>query len=162
MESLSELVLKEGPSIEDILSREGVIASVTAGASMRPLFRTHRDVVILERADKPLQKYDVALYKNGSKYILHRVIKVDEKKKTYVIRGDNTYKLEYVQFGAPLARLVSFNRRGKSVSVTDSSYRFYSAFWNFIYPIRFVIYSLLRLAKRIVKKIIRRPQKNSK
>ena len=41
-----------------------------------------------------LKKYDVALYKRGSSYILHRIIGIQNGE--YLIRGDNTYRMEHV------------------------------------------------------------------
>ncbi len=150
------IIFKDGASIEETLIKEGVIAAVTSGVSMRPLFRTHRDMVILKRAENTLKKFDVALYKSGEKYILHRVIKVIPEEKIYIIRGDNTYRKEKVPFDAVLAYLISFNRRGKSGKVTDLSYRLYSAAWHFIYPIRNFIHALKTVLAKAYRKIIPR------
>lgn len=87
---MSEIVLKEG-NIEKILEADGVYASVTAGTSMRPLFKTHRDMIVVKKKEAPLKKYDVVLYKVGGKYILHRVIGFDRERALCIIRGDNTY-----------------------------------------------------------------------
>ena len=86
----------QGTAVESELKKNGVYASVTSGVSMRPLFKTHRDMVILKKPNGVLKKYDVVLYKAGAKYLLHRIIKVDTERNVYVIRGDNTFKLEYV------------------------------------------------------------------
>lgn len=152
---MSELVLREG-NIEKILEADGVYASVTEGVSMRPLFKTHRDMIVVKKVDKPLKKYDVALYKVGAKYILHRVVGIDRERDVYIIRGDNTYANEYIPKACILAVLVSFNRKGKRHDVTELGYRTYSRVWNFIYPIRFVIHKVLSFAKRVVKKILRK------
>ncbi|MBQ9071157.1 MAG: S26 family signal peptidase [Clostridia bacterium] len=138
-------------NIEKILERDGVYPSVTEGISMRPLFKTHRDMVILERVSGKLKKYDVALYKKGEKYILHRVIGIDDEKNVYIIRGDNTYKKEYVPMSSVIARLTSFKRKGKSHTVDEKPYRIYAVFWNFIYPIRY----LFHLARCVLVKIYR-------
>ena len=54
-------IIVSGPSsVEDIILNEGVLAAVTSGPSMRPLFKTHRDMIILERPKGKLHKYDVA------------------------------------------------------------------------------------------------------
>ena len=132
------LVNDKNESIEDIIRREGVYASVTSGVSMRPLFRTHRDMVILEIPNKRPEKYDVVLYKVGEKYLLHRIVGVDEKRETFIIRGDNTYRREQMPFSSIIAVLTSFNRKGKSHSVSDRSYRIYSVIWTAIYPIRYI------------------------
>ena len=46
-------------NIEKILDRDGVYPSVTVGTSMRPLFKTHRDMIVVEKATERLKKYDI-------------------------------------------------------------------------------------------------------
>ena len=138
---------------EEEIEKHGTFASNTVGGSMRPLFKTHRDVVVLKRPDAPIRKYDVVLYKNPSntKYILHRVIRI--KGNTLIIRGDNTFRREYVDPSDVIAVMVSFTRRGKHHTARDAGYKFYSRFWNFIYPVRFVIHYALWPIKKIIRKI---------
>ncbi len=159
MSNATETVFESFDNIEAVLDKNGVYASVTSGVSMRPLFKTHRDVVVLMRPKGRLCKYDVALYRVGEKYILHRVVGFDEKACVYLIRGDNTFRLERVPEGAVIARLVSFNRAGKHVSVTDKGYLRYVKFWNFIYPIRLLFKkceNFLRRIFRFIKKGIKK------
>lgn len=138
--------------IEDELDGSGVYASTTSGVSMEPLFRTRRDVVIIAKPTAELKKYDVALYRLPTgKYILHRVIKVLEDE--YLIRGDNTYVIEHIPKDKVIGVLVEFNRKGKRQKCTDKSYMAYSRFWNFIYPIRFVIYHIRRFLGRVYRKL---------
>lgn len=142
-------------TVESELRESGVYASVTKGSSMRPLFKTNRDVVILKRSDTEPRKYDVVLYKSGEgKYILHRIVKVlsDE----FIIRGDNTYIPERVAKDRILATLTEFNRKGKKHKIDEIGYRMYSRFWNFIYPIRFLIFKSFMLAHRIYRKIFKK------
>ena len=143
-------------TVESALEKFGTYASVTYGVSMRPLFKTHRDMVILQKPNKPLEKYDVVLYRIGEKYVLHRIIKLDEERKMCIIRGDNTFKKEYVPKNKIIAVLVSFNRKGKSHTVLDRSYRAYSVFWNAIYPIRYPIHLLRSLLAKIYHKLFKR------
>jgi hypothetical protein len=77
-------------SPERELKENGVYASITRGVSMRPLFKTHRDVVIVRTPIRPYKKYDVVLYTAADKYVLHRII--GKRDGAYVIRGDNTYR----------------------------------------------------------------------
>ena len=138
--------------IEDELEASGVYASTTSGVSMEPLFRTHRDVVIIAKPKDELKKYDVALYRSSlGKYILHRVINVTEDE--YLIRGDNTYTIEHVKKDSVIGVLVEFVRKGKRQKCTDKSYLAYSRFWNFIYPIRFLLYGTRRFLGRVIRKL---------
>lgn len=144
-------------SVERELNESGVYASVTKGDSMRPLFKTNRDVIILRKPEAELKKYDVALYKSHSgKYTLHRVVRVTPDE--YIIRGDNTFALEHVQKDRILAVLTEFTRKGKKHKVTDFSYRLYSRVWNFIYPIRLLYKSARHLAWKIYRKIFKKKQ----
>ena len=142
-------------AVESELLSSGVYASVTKGVSMRPLFKTHRDMIILKRPDAELKKYDVVLYRtNSGKYILHRIVKVLPD--AFVIRGDNTFSPEYVAKDRILAVLTEFNRKGKKHSVTDRGYRIYSRVWNFIYPVRFLSHRMLAIARAAYRRIFKR------
>ncbi len=141
--------------IEEELDRHGTYASVTRGVSMRPLFKTGRDMVIIRKPEGELKKYDVALYRDGKgKYILHRVIAVKED--FYIIRGDNTYVRERVPKERVIGVLSEFNRRGKHHQVTDKSYKLYARVWNFLYLPRAAAYYTLRTVKRTARKIFKK------
>ncbi len=141
--------------IEAELSEHGFYASNTLGTSMRPLFKTHRDMIVVKRPEGELRKYDVALYVTPSgKYILHRVIAVREN--IYLIRGDNTYSIERVPKEWVIGVLVKFNRRGKSHTTDERLYKIYSRFWNFIYPVRYVFWFAKRAARAVLRRIFKR------
>ncbi len=143
-----------GP-IEEQLSERGSYASVTKGVSMQPLFKTCRDMIIVEPVCGEAKKYDVVLYRGQcGEYILHRIVGVKES--FYIIRGDNTYKKEIVSKDRVIGVLVSFNRKGKSKTVGDLSYNIYSRVWNFIYPIRLSYVKLRALAARAYRKIFKK------
>ena len=138
--------------IENELELHGSYASTTRGISMRPLFKTGRDMVIIKKPQEPLKKYDVVLYTGTSnKYTMHRIIAVKEDH--YVIRGDNTYKKEYVKKDRVIGILTEFNRKGKHHTVTEHSYKIYSRIWHYIYPVRHFLYACRRFASRIYHKI---------
>ena len=119
---------------EDLLQKDGRLVYKTKGTSMEPMLRQNRDLVIIEVPSSRLDKYDVALYRRGESYVLHRVIGIDDG--FYRIRGDNTYAVERVPFENVIGVLKSFNRKGKTHAVTERGYRFYARFWNAIYPLR--------------------------
>jgi signal peptidase I len=79
---------------EELLARDGYLVYKTRGVSMEPMMRQNRDLVIIRIPTCRLHKYDVALYRRGRNYVLHRVIGVE--KDHYLIRGDNTYSVETV------------------------------------------------------------------
>ncbi|MBQ6341723.1 MAG: S24/S26 family peptidase [Anaerolineaceae bacterium] len=124
----------EKATYEEILKRDGVLVYRTRGVSMEPMLRQNRDLVVIRVPEKRLEPLDVALYKRGADYILHRVIGV--KDAHYLIRGDNTYMVEHVPANAAIRVLTEFKRKEKTYSVTDKRYRCYARLWNFIYPLR--------------------------
>ena len=141
-------------AVERELNTSGVYASVTSGLSMRPLFKTNRDMVILKKPDRELKKYDVVLYRLPSgRYVLHRIIRIKDGK--LIIRGDNTFILEYVGPSDVKAVLTEFNRKGKRISIDNKWYVLYSKFWNLISPVRFLYYKSLSLAKKVYRKIFK-------
>ena len=141
--------------IESQLMTHGVYATNTSGVSMRPLFRTHRDVVILEKPKGELKKYDVVLYRvSDVKYVLHRIIEVKEDE--YIIRGDNTFIKEHVPKDMILGVMTAFNRKDKKYTVSDRGYKIYSRFWNFIYPVRRLFYGIRRLLGKMYRKVFKK------
>lgn len=138
--------------VERELSERGSFASITKGVSMRPLFRTRRDMIVISPIQRPLKKYDVVLYRgSGGEYILHRIIKVKED--ICVIRGDNTYSKEYVPNDRIIGLLTSYNRNGKSGSPDSLSFKLYSRIWHYLYPIRHMYIKMRRMLSRIYRKV---------
>lgn len=138
-------------TFEDILARDGLLVYKTRGVSMEPMLRQNRDLVIIKVPASRLKKYDVALYKRGDYYVLHRVIGVGQD--CYAIRGDNTYAVEIVPDEAVIGVLSSFQRKGKHISTENRLYRFYARAWNFIYPVRSFTKRLIRLAARVARRV---------
>ena len=154
----AETVPGEMGVIERELERHGSYASVTRGPSMRPLFKTSRDMVVIKRPTAPLKKYDVVLYTGaGNRYTMHRIIGF--KGDTLVIRGDNTYVKEYVNPSRVIGILTEFNRKGKHHTVGELSFRVYSRIWNFIYPIRFLAFKARNLLCKIYRALFKKKKK---
>lgn len=134
--------------IECELERHGTYASVTRGISMRPLFKTHRDMVIIGRVPEELKKYDVVLYTGaGNRYTMHRIIGFAGD--NLIIRGDNTYRREIVPRKNVIGILTEFNRRGKHHTTEERGYKIYSRIWHYLYPVRHFFHLLRRLASKI-------------
>ena len=138
-------------TFEEILSREGRLIYKTKGVSMQPMLYQNRDLVIIETFEGRLKPYDVALYKRGRQYVLHRVLSLGEG--VYYIRGDNTYMMETVPDGNVLGVLTGFVRKGKQHSVTEPGYRFYSRFWHKIYPLRVFRLRIRSKLRKLLAKI---------
>ncbi len=138
-------------TFEHLLARDGYLVYKTRGVSMEPMLHENRDLVILQAPSSRLQKYDVALYRRGGVYVLHRVIRV--KSDHYLIRGDNTYLLETVPDSAVIGVLTGFQRKGRSYQVTDGAYRIYVRIWCAIYPLRFFAVRCRRIAASAARKL---------
>ena len=112
-------------NIEEVLQKDGVYISTTSGVSMYPMLRDRRDTIVVTPSTERLKKYDVALYKRGDSYVLHRVLKILED--SYVIRGDNCIMKEYVANDANLlGKLSAFYRNDKEINMQGAGYKIYS------------------------------------
>lgn len=144
----------EYSSIKNELETQGFYVCRSYGVSMQPLFKTHRDVIVLESPKRELKKYDVVLYGVGDdEYFLHRIIKVTPDH--YLIRGDNTFVIERVKKESVIGVLISYTRNGKKHSVSDFSYKLYSRVWNFIYPFRFILRKSRIFLGRVYRKLFK-------
>ncbi len=136
-------------SFEEILARDGRLVYKTRGCSMLPMLHQNRDIVVIEPPNGRLKKYDVALYRRHGKYILHRIIRVNEK--DYTARGDNNYFRERgVRDEDVVGVLVSFVRNGREHSVNDFGYRLYARLRCASYPFRSAFVHFKRLIKKLL------------
>lgn len=141
------------------MSQKGQYVSLTRGVSMNPMLRHHRDMIIVCPVTKPLKKYDIPLYmrENSDDLVLHRILKVREN--DYIIRGDNTYSLEYVPKDYVIGVLKEFYRDGKYINCeTNLKYRIYSVLVVFFHPLiklwKFKIRPFLSKIKQKLKRIL--------
>ncbi len=120
-------------NISELLMNDGVYVSTTSGVSMYPLLRDRRDTVVIVRPEARLKKYDVALFKRGEKYVLHRVVKVLED--GYLIRGDNCIERERVLERNVIGVLSEVCRGGKDLKLDGMRYKAYSRLITLFHPI---------------------------
>ncbi|MBR6236988.1 MAG: S24/S26 family peptidase, partial [Firmicutes bacterium] len=129
----------EGPvktDIERFLEENGTLSYRFRGVSMMPLLRQGRDIFTVEKkGPERCSKYDVVLYRSGSKLLLHRIVEV--RPDSYVILGDNNVFKEYgIRDSDILGVMTSFNRGGRQISCGNGLYRLYSKVWYVLYPVR--------------------------
>ena len=130
--------------IEEVLKEKGVYMGPTVGVSMLPMLKTRRDTIVVKPKTERLKRLDVALYKRGEDYILHRVLEsVDGG---YIIRGDNCYANENVPEDAVIGVLTEFFRKDKHILCTDEKYIRYA-------EKRLKTYKFRRFFVRIKRKI---------
>ncbi len=110
----------EKRTIEEVLAKNGVYVGPTVGISMLPMLKNRRDTIVVKPKTERLKPLDVALYKRGDAYVLHRVLEV--KDEGYIIRGDNCYSDENVPESWVIGVLTEFFRKGKHFYCTDEKY----------------------------------------
>lgn len=134
---------RELTRIKDELQAGRSVISFTSGVSMEPLLHDKRKknathVLIIPVTGKCKIGDMPLVFMNDGKYILHRIIKVDEKdgKTFYQTRGDNCIGSEYVPQDSILGVVSEIYYKNKTVKVTDKSYIQYVKIWMRAYPIR--------------------------
>ena len=143
-------------TFEEQLDKCGKLIYTNVGDSMMPLIRQDKDLLIIEKPEGRLKKYDVPLYRRDSgQYVLHRILEV--RKNDYVICGDNRWAKEYgINDRHIIGVLTGIVRNGKTISVNDWRYRTYVRIWCGFFPIRFMIRVKLKLRRMMRKRKLRR------
>lgn len=138
--------------IEEVLTTEEVLISTATGYSMYPMLRDRKDTIVVRRPQGRLKKYDVALYKTGSLYILHRVLEV--KSDSYIIRGDNCDKKEYgIKDEQILGVLTGFYRGDKWIDINGWKYKLYVRMHQVFFPMWWLYRLLRRKGGELLRKI---------
>ena len=135
------------------LEQGGRAELIVTGSSMHPLFRSHRDKVIL--VPRVAGKPDIILYRrdNGA-YILHRIVRV--KGDMFIVTGDNQWQLEHVRPDQVLAVVEGWYHKGKYHTPQELWYKLYVCFWVGLLPLRRPVLALRRWFGRLIRKIKRR------
>ena len=111
-------------TIEEEINRTGRLLQTTVGDSMEPMLKNRKNIVVLEKSESILKKYDLPLYKRpNGQYVLHRIIKV--RKNDYIICGDNRWRKEKVPHEWVIAYVTGYYKNGKLISVDDEKYQKY-------------------------------------
>ena len=145
-------------TFEKLLARDGCLIYKVRGISMEPMLRQDRDLVVIRPTSSRLQRFDIALYRRGENYVLHRIIRVCEDH--YLIRGDNTYSLEYVPDQAVIGVLTGFSRKGRQHKVTERGYLMYVHIWHAIYPLRHALLKVRQGLAGTLRKVIRKDKRS--
>ena len=111
-------------SYEEELMLHGKILRTNKGVSMMPLLREGRDVMIIEKKEGRLKKYDAPLYKRDGEYVVHRIVRVRET--SYDIIGDNCIKIERgITDEQIIGVLTGVIRNGKTIYADSFKYKLY-------------------------------------
>lgn len=106
--------------IEDVLREKGAYIGPTVGISMLPMLKNRRDTIVVKPKTERLKRLDVALYRRGDAYVLHRVLEPIDG--GYLIRGDNCYSDEHIPEEDVFGVLTEFFRKNKHYYCTDKKY----------------------------------------
>lgn len=142
-------------SIEAELAEKGKIIYPNVGVSMRPLIKQGRDVMVIEKPQGRLKRYDGVLFiRRDGAYVMHRVLKVREN--DYVICGDNCIRKEYgITDDDVIGVLSAVIRNGREIKATDLSYRIYVHLWCDLFYLRIAVLWMLRAGRRVLRPIKR-------
>ncbi len=142
-------------TFEELLSQDGYLVYTNVGYSMLPLLRQRRDIIEIRKKEPGrCKKYDVALYKRGDKYILHRILKVLPN--GYLIAGDhNTFVERDVTDDMILGVMKRVIRDGKEITMDNPWYRLYVHLWCDFYPLRMRILRVKRRVYGVLRRIKR-------
>ena len=144
-------------TLEAELAKNGRIVYPNKGTSMLPLIRQNKDLMIIEKPQGRIKRYDAVLYvrKRDGAYILHRVLRVKED--GYVICGDNCTRFEWgITDEDIIGVLTGVIRNGKELKATDFKYRLYVHLWCDLIFIRLPLTYICRcciLGLRKIKRI---------
>lgn len=144
---------REKLKIEDAVAEQGVYIGPTVGVSMLPMLKNRRDTIVVKPKTERLKRLDVALYKRGDDYVLHRVLAPVEG--GYIIRGDNCYSDENVPEEAVFGVLTEFFRKDKHILCTDKKYLRYAERRVKTYRFRRFFVRIKWKIKGAIKKILR-------
>ena len=139
--------------IEEVLEREGKYVGPTVGVSMLPMLKNRRDSIVVRPKTQRLQALDVALYRRGDAYVLHRVIQPIDG--GYLIRGDNTYSDERIPEKDVFGVLTEFFRKDKHILCSDKKYLKYAKRRVKTYKIRRFFVRLKWKIKGATKRVLR-------
>ena len=136
------------------------VTFVVRGFSMRPFLEDGRDKVILAPPREPKVGDVVLAEVFEQKYALHRVIKIEDG--IYTMRGDgNPLRMtEQFTYEKIIGLADGFIRKGKTVSITSRKWRYYSAMWNALKPLRRILLAVYRRAYPLFLQRKQEKQKN--
>jgi signal peptidase I len=127
-------------TIKPLLNENQVVSFMVKGTSMKPFLKDGQTEVFLKtkEAYRPL---DMCLFKFNQKYVLHRLIKINDK---YVFRGDALYTYEEVDQKDILAYVYQYQTKHKMVKTEAFIYKFKVRCYLLAKSIKFMLRSIVK------------------
>ena len=146
-------------SYGDELKKSGKLVFTIRGVSMRPLFRTAEDAILVVTCDpETLKNLDIVLFYRvtpvrGEQYVLHRIVgrRPDGQ---FIIAGDNCIDYDIVDPKDILGVVTSAQRGNKPIKLEGFRYALYKYLWCKPYRFRFVVLRIRTKLRRIGSRII--------
>ena len=146
-------------SYGDELKKSGKLVFTIRGVSMRPLFRTAEDAILVVTCDpETLKNLDIVLFYRvtpvrGEQYVLHRIVgRRDDG--MFLIAGDNCTDYDVVAPEDILGIVTSAQRGNKPIRLEGFGYALYKYLWCKPYRFRFVVLRIRTKLRRIGSRII--------
>ncbi len=142
------------PLIREAFAAGKAFGLPVTGTSNLPTLSPNRDSILLGRADGPLKKGDLPLYRRSSgQYVLHRVVSV-QKDGSYTCCGDNQCTLEPgIRPEQIIGKTVWIRRKGREFSPRHLGYRLWVWFWVLVLPRREALFRVRHAAGRLCRKL---------
>lgn len=145
--------MSETRAFEDILQKDGVLVYKSKGFSMFPLIRQYKDALVIRKPEQELKKYDIVLFNAGGKYMLHRIVEIDDT--TVVTAGDhNSFKDRRITKDEVIGVLTAILRDGKEIDVNDPKLRIYGHLVTDLFPLKAVALKTKSFAGKMKRKIM--------
>lgn len=138
----------------DLLETVDRLPLPVSGNSMSPFLVHGRDTVYLTKADRPLRRGDIALYrrKNGA-YVLHRICAVEGD--TFSMAGDAQTEIERSIAGTQIfAVACAAVRKGKRQAPGCFWWDFFAKVWVRMIPARPFFIGAYSVVKRLLRREI--------
>lgn len=108
-------------NLEKTLKKDILVLSLANGTSMYPFIKDHTKIVL--SSSKDINILDTILYKDDNRYVLHRVIGINDN--SYIVLGDNCLKSEIIDKDNVLAVLAGYYKGNQYIEINDSINRKY-------------------------------------
>ena len=140
-------------SLEEIINAGGHFTLCVSGSSMNPFLVHGRDSVRLTNCQvQKLKKGQILLFKRTSgELVLHRVKRVMSDG-SLIMNGDAQVWCEQIAPSQIIAAVSDIECNGKTIPCSSLKYRAKIFLWQLLFPLRSLIFRVIRKARQITNK----------
>ena len=145
-------------SYESELEHSGRITITIKGVSMRPLFHSDTDAIIVKKCEPDtLKNLDIVLFKrqstNGMQYVLHRIVGKNTDG-SFIIAGDNCTAADIVKPKDILGVAITAKRKNKTIKLDGVRYVLYKKLWCSPYKFRFFVLRFRQKIHSVTRRLV--------